>query len=78
MYQFLPAIATAVIVLLFFIWKGKSQSKFGINLKRVICPVCKTKQPVIRMPHDLQQSLWGGTICPKCGTRLDKYGNIIS
>jgi ssDNA-binding Zn-finger/Zn-ribbon topoisomerase 1 len=69
-----------VILAGLFIWFIKvsnNKSKWGINLKRVICPVCQTKQPIIRMPKTGKQALWGGTTCPKCQTNLDKYGNII-
>jgi len=59
-------------------WSSKNKSKWGINLTRVTCPVCQTKQPIVRMPGSTEQALWGGTTWPKCGTKLDKYGNIIS
>lgn len=71
----------AIFIVGFIIWlfiASKNKSKFGINLKRVYCPVCKTKQPIIRMPGSLEEGLYGGTTCPKCQTRLDKYGDIIS
>jgi hypothetical protein len=68
----------AVISAVVFIVLGKNKSKFGINLKRVSCPVCHTRQPIIRMPNGIGQLLWGGTVCPKCHTKLDKYGNVIS
>ncbi|GAC1551714.1 MAG: hypothetical protein NVS3B13_06380 [Mucilaginibacter sp.] len=70
-----------IIAIVVFIWlrkAGKEKSKWGINLKRVYCPVCQTKQPIIRMPDNVTQGLWGGTTCPKCHAKLDKYGNIIS
>lgn len=60
-----------------FIIATKNKTKLGINLKRVYCPVCGTKQPLVRIPKDVQQSLFGGTTCPKCGANLDKYGDII-
>ncbi|MDR3695650.1 hypothetical protein [Mucilaginibacter sp.] len=67
------------IALVFFFRKaGKDKSKWGINLKRVYCPVCNTKQPIIRWPESMEQAAWGGTTCPKCHTRLDKYGRVIS
>lgn len=71
----------AIIIIPFLIWlfiASKNKTKYGINLKRVYCPVCKTKQPVIRMPDSVEQGLNGGTTCPKCQTGLDKYGDVIS
>ena len=67
----------AILSTLVFIIAGRYKSRFGINLKRVYCPVCHTKQPIIRMPGSMDQAFWGGTICPKCHTKLDKYGDII-
>ena len=65
-------------VLIFFIRASKNQSRFGINLKRVYCPVCNTLQPRIRLAQNINQILYGGSTCPKCHTKLDKYGNIIN
>jgi hypothetical protein len=71
----------AILILGFSVWlwrASKDKSKWGINIKRVSCPVCQTKQPIIRMPNNPAQTVWGGTTCPKCHTNLDKYGNVIS
>lgn len=57
---------------------SKSKSKWGVNLKRVYCPVCSAKQPIIRWPDSTSQMLWGGTTCPKCHAHLDKWGSVIS
>ncbi|HTD40099.1 MAG TPA: hypothetical protein VK671_05725 [Mucilaginibacter sp.] len=70
-----------IIAIGFIIWlikASKDKSKWGINLKRVYCPVCHTKQSIVRMPNSGKQALWGGTTCPNCHANLDKYGNIIS
>jgi hypothetical protein len=69
---------TAIIVVVFFVRASKNKSKLGINLKRVYCPVCNTRQPVLRLPKNINQALVGGTTCVKCHTQLDKYGRIIS
>jgi RNase P subunit RPR2 len=74
-------IVTAILVIgitICFIIATRNKTKLGINLKRVYCPVCGTKQPWLRIPQNEQQFLYGGTTCPKCGAKLDKYGNIIS
>jgi hypothetical protein len=71
--------AAIFLALVFFFTKmTRSKSKFGINLKRVYCPICGTKQPIIRMPQNANQFLYGGTTGPKCHTELDKYGEVIS
>jgi len=70
-----------IIAVGFVIWliiASKDKSKWGINLKRVHCPVCQTTQPIVRIPKSGSQALWGGTTCPKCSTNLDKYGNVIA
>lgn len=67
----------AVGFIIYFRQASKKQSKNGINLKAVYCPNCNTKQPFIRIPKNTSQTLYGGTTCPKCGTELDKYGNIV-
>lgn len=57
---------------------GRNKSKWGVNLNRVTCPVCQTLQPVVRVPKNRKQMLWGGTTCPTCQTNLDKYGDVIA
>ena len=74
-------ILTAVIVLglfIFFKRASKNQSPLGMNFKGVYCPVCGMKQPIIRMPGSISQTMIGGTTCPKCHANLDKYGKLIS
>lgn len=64
--------------LIFFFLKGRKKSKFGINLNRVYCPVCNTKQPIIRKPTNERQALWGGHTCSNCKIEMDKYGRTIT
>jgi len=69
-----------VILVLFisFVRKEKlNSSKWGINLKTIYCPVCKTKQNRVRIPKNMRQLLWGGCTCPNCKTEMDKFGSII-
>ena len=54
------AIVTAVLLvaaIFFFRKASKDQSKWGINLNSVYCPVCNTKQPVVRMPESVDQAM---------------------
>jgi RNase P subunit RPR2 len=75
--SFIIPAALAFVLIIFFVKASKNKSKFGINLKRTYCPVCNTKQPIIRIPRSINQFLFGGTTCPKCHANLDKYGNVI-
>lgn len=47
---------------------------FGVNLKTVHCPKCKTEQPKNRTPKGWKEILWGGFTCSNCGCKMDKYG----
>lgn len=53
------------------------KNRWGINLERVQCPSCSTQLPQLRAPTSVQQALWGGYTCPKCGTQVDKWGRKI-
>jgi len=66
-------------LIFFFISNGKNSenSQMGINLKRVYCPKCGLKQPIIRKPKNERQALYGGNTCKNCGTEMDKYGQKI-
>ena len=50
------------------------KSKFGINFKSVNCPKCNKKQPKVRIPKDINETLWGGWTCQDCGCKIDKFG----
>lgn len=65
-----------MIVVVYFILK-KIDPNFTLNIKRDICPKCKTKLPIIRKPKNLKQEVWGGHTCPNCETELDQFGNMI-
>jgi len=68
----------ALGLIIFFVIKSRDKSKFGINLKRVYCPTCQTKQPIIRKPANERQALYGGHTCRNCNTEMDKYGRDIT
>jgi hypothetical protein len=42
-----------------------------------ICPKCKTPLPKFRKPANSHQMLWGGWTCQKCGSEIDRKGNLI-
>ena len=70
-----------IIVVIFLFSLIKKDSKFadlGINLKRIYCPNCNKKQPIVRKPNNQRQVLYGGNTCEKCGTEMDKYGTEIT
>jgi hypothetical protein len=69
-----------VILVLFIGFMRKenhNNSKWGINLKTIYCPVCKTEQKRVRIPKNIRQLFWGGCTCPNCGTEMDKFGGVI-
>jgi hypothetical protein len=45
--------------------------------KPVYCPNCKAKMPMFRKPDSLDQSLWGGWTCQRCGFKIDRDGNAV-
>ena len=54
----------------------RSADKMGINVRRVICPVCGEQQPVVRRPKTFKHAMFGGGICAKCGRDIDKWGEV--
>lgn len=81
MDRYINLILTVGIALGLIIWliiMIKRKPKYGLNFKRVYCPICGTKQPMIRAPKNQNQILYGGNTCANCQAELDKYGNVIS
>lgn len=73
-------IITVVLVIGMIIWfidQSRRKTKYGLNFKRVYCPICKTKLPIIRKPLNERQKQYGGWTCPNCTTELDKYGDEV-
>lgn len=70
-------VVIALIIYLISIKKDSKDAKFGINFKRVYCPKCNLKQPLIRKPKNERQMLYGGNTCKKCNTEMNKYGTEI-
>ena len=54
-----------------------ARNRWGINLRPVSCPRCRTPLPRLRKPETLRQSLWGGWTCPACGVEVDKWGREV-
>jgi hypothetical protein len=54
------------------------KGRWGINLKLVQCPTCVTPMSARRQPNTGPQMLFGGWICPHCGTKMDKWGRDVS
>ena len=50
------------------------KDRWGINLKLVQCPSCITPMSARRQPMFRSHMLFGGWVCPHCGTRMDKWG----
>jgi hypothetical protein len=34
--------------------------------------------PKLRKPKTIKQALWGGGVCPNCGTEIDRKGRKVS
>ncbi|MDT0556339.1 hypothetical protein [Patiriisocius hiemis] len=79
MKVFLVSLGLLLLLLFLFslIGKNSKYSDFGINFKRVFCPKCNTKQPIVRKPANQRQALFGGYTCKKCDTEMDKFGTEI-
>lgn len=54
-----------------------TENKIGLNLETVRCPECDELMPKIKVPENIQQLMWGGWACPKCGCRMDKWGKPL-
>jgi hypothetical protein len=75
----MSAIGFVLVVLalfvLAFLLLSFTKSKWGINLKPLVCPDCGHKAGSrIRIPVNEQQALWGGRTCESCGCEMDKWG----
>jgi hypothetical protein len=55
----------------------RRKGRWGINTKSARCLQCDTPAPVVRVPKNLNQTLWGGWTCAECGYELDKWGEPV-
>lgn len=54
---------------------GTRKTVLDLNLARVLCPNCNEPMPTVRAPRSFRQAMLGGWTCPKCGCKMDKWGN---
>ena len=50
---------------------------WGLNPEPLSCRQCDTLAPVIRLPKNPDQALWGGWTCFECGHELDEWGEPV-
>ncbi len=55
----------------------RRRGKWGINTRPVRCPECGEPAPVVRVPENFRQTLWGGCTCANCGLEYDKWGRPV-
>jgi hypothetical protein len=55
----------------------RQRGRWGICLRKAQCLKCGEPAPVVRMPANWNQTLWGGWTCSQCGFELDKFGNPV-
>ena len=48
-----------------------------ISLRQQYCPVCGEPLGLARAPRSWRQALWGGFVCSKCGTQLDRLARVV-
>jgi hypothetical protein len=53
----------------------RRRGRWGINIRAVQCPQCGEPASTFRKPKNLNQALWGGGTCSKCGQEYDKWGH---
>jgi hypothetical protein len=56
----------------------RKKGRWGLNTKPAKCRQCDTPAPVVRMPKNRNQMLWGGWTCAECGYELDKWGEPVA
>lgn len=55
----------------------RRKGRWGVNRRPVACPRCSEPAPVVRVPQNLRQMLWGGCTCARCGQEYDKWGEPV-
>lgn len=56
----------------------RRRGKWGINFRMADtrCPQCGEPMPVVRVPKNVEQALWGGWTC-ECGCEVNKWGREV-
>lgn len=55
-----------------------AKNRWGINCNPVTCPRCGVLLPLRQAGRPtLNQALWGGKTCRRCGTQVDKWGREL-
>jgi hypothetical protein len=72
--SFIVVVVLVAIGLILVIYGTVAKNNWGVNLTPVSCPCCKAPLPQVRTPKSFRQAMWGGYICPACGTEVDKWG----
>ena len=57
---------------------ARKRGRWGVNSKPGRCRKCDTPAPLVRVPKNLNQMLWGGWTCAECGYELDKWGEPVA
>ena len=73
--QFSLMSAIPVVVVILLLMSYRPRRKGGTMALR--CPDCREALPPLREPHGIQQMLWGGWTCGKCGAELDRMARKI-
>jgi len=57
----------------------RRDGRWGINFDaaNIRCPECGARAPIVRVPKNLRQALWGGHTCDRCGCEFDKWGREV-
>ena len=53
------------------------KGRWGPKKEPLSCRQCDTLAPVIRLPKNPDQALWGGWTCCECGCEYDRWGNPV-
>jgi len=54
------------------------KNRWGVNTAQLTCPNCGNHLSHVRAPKSMDQILWGGATCSRCGTEVDKWGRTVN